>query len=1153
MGIHASLNITGLSVGNHTLFFRVKDSDGGWSENTTINMTVLLNLPPEALTIDASKLRLLRGQNLTIFLNATDDRTTEEGLEVLLGYYMSPLNPPAWSYRVNNAEVYAVDVSADGQYIAVGAWDHYLYLFNTNSSEPIWSSYVPNVIWSVAISSDGEYIALGAADNYLYFFERDNSEPLWIHEFDEDVQSVAISGDGKYVTAAVGHYVYLFDGRKEALLWSYSTLDAVSAVDISIDGKYIVVASRDDSLYFFHHNKATPVWNYTANSNFHCVAISTDGNTIAAGTTGGELYTFDRNNSTPLWNFSAGDRIATIDITNDGQYLAAGSNANQVYFFGLGSSIPLWNFSTGSKVNSVSISAEGDLLGVGVNNGMIYCFNTSEGVPVWRSESSKRVFSVSLSANGEIMAAGTFDSFIHLFGINSNGISDHHYRNDFWQANFTLGYDLPVGNLTLRVRLIDQHEGTSPWFTANFTIEVLNNIPETTIEYIAPQSMAVINQTVYFNGSGFDLEGPIIGYSWLSDLDGLIGTNASFNTTNLSAGNHTISFSVMDNDGDWSPYVNHSLRINNPPTAYISSIRPSPTVTGARTTLDGFGRDSDGSISNYSWRSDIDGLLNKGLSVGTLNVTNLSAGDHIIFFSVMDDDGVWSIEDNVSLHVNARPIVAINETTPILIQPGEEFTLYSDSIDPDGEIVRYRWLLAGVGYVANGSYKFKHTMSINDPGWYNFYFDVLDNEGAWSYPDNWSIRVNAPPEAFIDDIFPQMVTKQTNVSFSISAHATDSDGEVVRYHWNFSGYDHETTTGLPMLLPTASLPSGNLTVFLSVQDNDGAWSSRVESWLHVNKPPTAKVLRVFTEEKSGHMLVTLRGHGNDRDGKIVAYQWFSDIDGYFKATSTSTFELKNLSLGAHNFSLRVQDDFGSWSEWVEYEKPVTVTEGLDPDKFHMGGLAIPKWPLYILLVLIVVGIGYMGSRHINITIVQKEVVEPRNRLLELRQQVEAAELEFPKENLEALLDKLDFWHYREAKFEVTRIQLQMEKLLDKFAATRTLLTEVGELADQAEEAKHEVDRERLEEAEKLFGERKLDEAHWMAISLRDELKAALGLDEEEEVEPEEPEPGVTTSFIVESSGVLRCGRCGELNSITGKLIPATFKCKGCGTKGEVKV
>jgi len=757
------------------------------------------------------------------------------------------------------------------------------------------------------------------------------------------------------------------------------------------------------------------------------------------------------------------------------------------------------------------------------------------------------------------MAAGTLGNFTHVFGPNSRYISNTRYVKDHWRATFSPDYNIPIGNLTLRVRYTDSDGARTQWLTANFTIEILNNIPLASIDNITPPYLALINQTVYFNGSGFDLEGPIVGYRWYSDLDGLISANASFNTTNLSAGNHTFYFCVMDQDGDWSPEVNFSLRVDIPPSAFINNIRPSPTTTSDEVTLSGFGLDSDGTITGYSWRSDIDGLLCEGPSVGTQTLSNLSAGDHTLYFMVMDNDGIWSGEDNASLHVNARPVAVINQTiTQIMVQIDEDFELSSDAFDPDGEIVRYRWMLEGVGYVANGSLKYKHTMSLEEPGIYNFYFDVRDDEGAWSYPVNWTIRVNRPPMAFIDEILPGMVTKQANESFSIRAHATDSDGDVVYFRWDFSrittGKTHlfEASTGVLSIIPTENLPVSNLTVSLIVLDNDGAWSTPAFSWLYVNKPPTAKILGVDTQEKPGHMEVTLKGKGNDNDGQIVAFQWYSDHDGYFAPTTKTTFELKNLSVGVHNFSLRVQDDFGAWSDWVEYGTPVTVTVGLDPAYVYVGDLAIPKWPLYILLVLLVVGVGYIGSRHVNINIVKKEVVEPRNRLLELRQQAEAAELPFPMERLEKVLDRLDFWHYREVKFETLRIQLQMEKLLDSFAATRSLLTEVSELTDKAKEANLDVDRKRLEKAEKLFEERKMEDAKWVALSLQTELKEALGLEDEED-EAEEPEPDPTTTFQLEDIGALRCGRCGAQNPPSGKLIPTMFKCKECGTEGEVSV
>ncbi|MDP6489992.1 MAG: PQQ-binding-like beta-propeller repeat protein, partial [Candidatus Poseidoniia archaeon] len=75
------------------------------------------------------------------------------------------------------------------------------------------------MVFSVAISADGEYIATGSReDEYLarngkvYLFDKDSSTPLWNYTTGGTVQSVAISADGEYIVASNDDgWVYLFD------------------------------------------------------------------------------------------------------------------------------------------------------------------------------------------------------------------------------------------------------------------------------------------------------------------------------------------------------------------------------------------------------------------------------------------------------------------------------------------------------------------------------------------------------------------------------------------------------------------------------------------------------------------------------------------------------------------------------------------------------------------------------------------------------------------------------------------------------------------------------------------------------------------------------------------------------------------------------
>ena len=59
--------------------------------------------------------------------------------------------------------------------------------------------------------------------------------------------------------------------------------------------------------------------------------------------------------------------------------------------------------------------------------------------------------------------------------------------------------------------------------------------------------------------------------------------------------------------------------------------------------------------------------------------------------------------------------------------------------------------------------------------------------------------------------------------------------------------------------------------------------------------------------------VTFTGFGNDTDGTIIAYEWYSDIDGYLG--DQETFSRSGFSIGHHVISFRVQDNDYNLSDW----------------------------------------------------------------------------------------------------------------------------------------------------------------------------------------------------------------------------------------------
>ena len=79
------------------------------------------------------------------------------------------------------------------------------------------------------------------------------------------------------------------------------------------------------------------------------------------------------------------------------------------------------------------------------------------------------------------------------------------------------------------------------------------NLPPTaTIDSITPNP-ALPGGKVDFTGHGLDSDGgPVFAHSWRSNIDGVLSDSASFSTSALSSGQHTIYFKVQDDLGAWS-------------------------------------------------------------------------------------------------------------------------------------------------------------------------------------------------------------------------------------------------------------------------------------------------------------------------------------------------------------------------------------------------------------------------------------------------------------------------------------------------------------------------------------------------------------------------------------------------------------------------
>jgi len=100
-------------------------------------------------------------------------------------------------------------------------------------------------------------------------------------------------------------------------------------------------------------------------------------------------------------------------------------------------------------------------------------------------------------------------------------------------------------------------------------------MPVAYIDNITPNP-ATPEESISFVGHGTDPDGDetVVGYEWRSDIDGMLSTEASFDSDLLSPGQHKISFRVRDINENWSRAFTALLAINQTPNTPVGSNVP---------------------------------------------------------------------------------------------------------------------------------------------------------------------------------------------------------------------------------------------------------------------------------------------------------------------------------------------------------------------------------------------------------------------------------------------------------------------------------------------------------------------------------------------------------------------------------------------------
>lgn len=318
------------------------------------------------------------------------------------------------------------------------------------------------------------------------------------------------------------------------------------------------------------------------------------------------------------------------------------------------------------------------------------------------------------------------------------------------------------GTVKIGPTQFDQSEVESTVENTDERLSDEENQAPTAVINVDPQSGEAPLAVTLDGSSSSDPDGEIVSYRWTIDGPTPGGVSETLNRQFQTAGDYEVELTVRDDDGDTdttSKTISVSSRLpssdsdDDSPGSIIgddeegsaedsdesssgdsgsgSNEKPSADIEPSRTSgtapvsveFDASGSsDPDGSIEEYEW--DIEGQ--EDADGQTVSREFTEPGSYEVELTVTDDDGEQA-STSVTIEVNAPPTASASADPPSGDAPLNVDFDGSDSSDPDGEIVEYRWEIEGPTPGGTGE---TITRRFQTRGTYDVTLTVTDDDGA---------------------------------------------------------------------------------------------------------------------------------------------------------------------------------------------------------------------------------------------------------------------------------------------------------------------------------------------------------------------------------------------------------------------------------------
>jgi len=320
---------------------------------------------------------------------------------------------------------------------------------------------------------------------------------------------------------------------------------------------------------------------------------------------------------------------------------------------------------------------------------------------------------------------------------------------------------------------------------------------------------------------------------------------------------------------------------NRPPVASAGADQTVNERTAV--TLTGTAYDPNNDPLSYSW-TQLSGPPATLSGTDTLKATFTApevAQDSDLVFHLAVSDGTDTTTSTVTVHVrNVNRAPTANAGLDGTVDERASFTLSGSASDEDNDTLTYRWFqTAGTPVALSNANTLTASfvapeLTLDE----TLTFTLWVSDGTASVEDSVNVTVHNVNRAPVVNASNKRVEQNTQVT--LSAQASDPDGDTLTYSWTQLSGPPVTLTGANTLTPSFTAPSvtadTELTFELTV--SDGSASSKATSIVTVvqdnvpNDPPTANAgLDGIVEERASY---TLSGSASDLNGDTLTYRWF---------------------------------------------------------------------------------------------------------------------------------------------------------------------------------------------------------------------------------------------------------------------------------------